>query len=780
MLSFVLSVQVFAANEVWNIMDKPMDKWNQDGGDETNEAWTYYAGTQLSGSDWSVSQKEDFVRVVKTGVGGESHSMLINSQDMELSTGKAYTIEIEARINPLDKEQFPDEAGVGYESTLLSARINNKLTDLYLRYGDNPGEVADNRKGYAYLTASLTPNEDDLYYLDVSQWHKYRFVLSADHSIYDVYIDEKLVFEGIQTASMTNSSDIVRVGANARNRCNVDVRHVRVGEGDFNSVARISTVSVSSDSHIAGTSRTISVQAYTILMSDGQKLQVSLVDGNGTEVVAPTEYDVNGNQAKMEFTIPASVDEGKYAVQVAVPGGKVGEIEVEPKTIDYVVTGESPIAYFPKVQPVGFVRDIDDYQFIGAKKEFIFPCIVDTKAHLGSDGKFLNGNDTIARYYLFYTPHENPGGMFLSTAPTLDGPWTEYAGKSTSSTENGRVMTYEWAITQNERIGQGGSHEKHISACQVMWNEDIQKYVMYFHGPNPISHYATSDNLLDWTYGGVIFESTQFASGAVEASYAKAFEYAVPGLDNKYVMLLMTQQGNIRRIYWAYSKDGLTWTPVRKALVSPDLDYKKVPGTDVKPDYSGSFGNNVAGPSLWVENGRCMVLCHGSSGNMFVVEVGAAFDREIHWGEYMRAADVQIDTDDNGNKQAVPRISSAQFIQSDEGEWYMFFEAGSRLGANIAYAKESAPAAGIEIMPQQSSVSLSCNVLDAAEDLVVTSLSDVKLSEIAIYDLTGREVSRMAAQDKASVLRAPAVSGMYILHVLLENHTTQEFKVLVR
>ena len=778
----MLAGRLWAVDGAWDIMDKAMGPlWNHDEGATTNQKWKAYIGNEVKGTTDTTSYAEGWVNITKLGVGSGAHSALINSEDMQLPTNTAYTIEIEARINRINKEQYPDESGVGFESNLLSARINQKTADFYLRYSDDPGETDKKKEGYAYLAPSLTPDEDELYYLDVSEWHKYRLIMSADNTVFDVYVDGKLVFESVPTKSMSSTSDIVRIGADPAYRCNVDVRHVRVGTGDFNSTSRISTISLSSDSHVVGAERTITVQANTVLMPEGQKLQVSLVDEQGKEVVAPAEYATSNNLATMEFTIPATVAEGKYAVQVSVPGGKVGEVEVEPKTFDYVVTGESPIGYFPKVNPVGFVRDIDDYQFIGAKKEFIFPSIVDAKAHLNADGKFLNGGDTIARYYLFYTPHENPGGMFLSTAPTLDGPWTEYAGKSSSSTENGRVMTFEWAITQNERIGQGGSHEKHISACQVVWNEDIRKYVMYFHGPNPISHYATSDNLLDWEYGGVIFESTQFAAGAAEASYAKAFEYTVPGLDNKYVMLLMTQQGNIRRIYWAHSKDGLSWTPVRKALVSPDLDYKKVPGTDVKPDYSGSFGNNVAGPSLWVEDGRCMVLCHGSSGNMFVVEVGAAFDREIHWGEYMRASDVLIDTDDNGNKQAVPRISSAQFIQSDTGEWYMFFEAGSRLGANIAYAKESAPLTGIsEVVSQASTVSLSRNVLDAAEALTVSSLDGAQLSEAVFYNLTGREISRVRVDGEVGILRAPVVPGMYILRVLQDDQTTQEFKVVVR
>ena len=777
----LLAGRLLAVDGVWDIMDKAMGPlWNHDEGKTTNQGWTAYIGNDVKNMTDTTSNPEGWVNITKLGVGSGAYSALINSKDMKLPPNTPYTIEIEARINRIDKTEYPDVSGVGFESNLLSARINNKTADFYLRYSDNLDEMDGSKEGYACLVPSLTPEEEELYYLNVSEWHKYRLVISADNMIFDVYVDGKLIFESVPTKDMSNASDIVRIGADPTYRCNVDVRHVCVGTGDFNSTARISTISLSSDSHIVGTERTIAVQTNTVLMPERQKLQVTLVDEQGLEMVEPTECEVIDNLSTTNFTIPSHIPEGKYAVRVSVPGGKVGDVEVEPKQFDYVVTGESPIGYFPKVNPVGFVRDINDYQFIGEKKEFIFPSIVDAKAHL-NNGKFLNGGDTIARYYLFYTPHENPGGMFLSTAPTLDGPWTEYAGKSSSSTENGRVMTFEWTITQNERIGQGGSNEKHISACQVIWNEVVQKYIMYFHGPNTLSHYATSDNLLDWTYGGVIFESTQFAAGAAEASYAKAFEYAVPGLDNKYVMLLMTQQGNIRRIYWAHSKDGLSWTPVRKALVSPDLDYKKVPGTDMKPDYSGSFGNNVAGPSLWVEDGRCMVLCHGSSGNMFVIEVGAGFDREIHWGEYMRASDVLIDTDDNGNKQAVPRISSAQFIRSDAGEWYMFFEAGSRLGANIAYAKESASSASFQVVPQVSSVSLSRNVLDTEETLTISSLTDeAQLSEAAFYNLTGCEMGRAVVDGKTCTLQAPAATGLYILRVSFNDQTTQEFKVMVR
>ena len=388
----MLAGRLWAVDGAWDIMDKAMGPlWNHDEGATTNQKWKAYIGNEVKGTTDTTSYAEGWVNITKLGVGSGAHSALINSEDMQLPTNTAYTIEIEARINRINKEQYPDESGVGFESNLLSARINQKTADFYLRYSDDPGETDKKKEGYAYLAPSLTPDEDELYYLDVSEWHKYRLIMSADNTVFDVYVDGKLVFESVPTKSMSSTSDIVRIGADPAYRCNVDVRHVRVGTGDFNSTSRISTISLSSDSHVVGAERTITVQANTVLMPEGQKLQVSLVDEQGKEVVAPAEYATSNNLATMEFTIPATVAEGKYAVQVSVPGGKVGEVEVEPKTFDYVVTGESPIGYFPKVNPVGFVRDIDDYQFIGAKKEFIFPSIVDAKAHLNADGKFLNG-----------------------------------------------------------------------------------------------------------------------------------------------------------------------------------------------------------------------------------------------------------------------------------------------------------------------------------------------------------------------------------------------------
>jgi hypothetical protein len=488
--------------------------------------------------------------------------------------------------------------------------------------------------------------------------------------------------------------------------------------GNLDSKPKITSVSVSSDSHVAGHERTVSVTVNTLLIDNGQKLLLSLIDESGTEVVSPVEITVTSNQTTSNFTIPASLSIGKYALKAAVPGGAIDDIAVDPKNIQYVVTDVSPLdaKMFPQVKPAGWaVADIDDYQYKNTSNEFIFPSVVDTKAYT-VDGKFLNGQEPLARYYLFYTPHENPGGMYLATSNALDGPWTE----------RGTVIDLDWAQAVPDNIVNTASH---ISACQVIWNDIQNKFFMYFHGPNTTSHYAVSDNLMDWAFGGSIVNCKQFSPVGAEASYAKVFEHEIPDLGNKYVLLLMNQEGQIRRIYWAHSTDGVNWTAVRKPLVSPDLEYKKIPGTDTKPDYAGSFGTqygNVAAPYLIERNGRYFVLCHGSSGNMFAVEVGESLDMEIHWGVYIHAADVIIDEDGSGNKVAVPRIASPQFIRDDNGRWYMFFEAGSRLGSNIAYAKEISISTDANLQTLSVSPGTLVPVFDAATtDYAVSVANEV-------------------------------------------------------
>jgi hypothetical protein len=62
--------------------------------------------------------------------------------------------------------------------------------------------------------------------------------------------------------------------------------------------------------------------------------------------------------------------------------------------------------------------------------EFIFPSVFHAGAHL---------QNPLGEWYLYYAPHEDPGGIAFLYADSLDGPWTEYA--DTASTSSGLAGT---------------------------------------------------------------------------------------------------------------------------------------------------------------------------------------------------------------------------------------------------------------------------------------------------------------------------------------------------
>lgn len=764
--SIIILLMLFGGNlfasPTWDIINKTMDPWNADGGVPINTAWI----SSQKGSGITVTQASGYVNITKTSVASSNNYVfLIPNPTLTLSSNTAYTFEIKARVKAIDKTKYPDTE-TNFESNQLSARLNSKNMAIHLKYGDQ-------NNGYMSIGPAMSHNETDKYMLNTSEWHVYRFVFHADNTKYDVYVDDinEPVFENVNTTTMTGTN-ILRLGAETYHRCNMDIEYVKMGTGDFYSKPKINSLSVSSDSHIGGNERTISVSANTVLIGNGTKLLLSLIDKNSVEVMSPVEITVSGDNSTSNFTIPASVPIGKYFLRVAAPGNQLNGIAINPKDIQYVVTGGSPITakVFPQVTPVGWaVADINNYQYKNTSNEFIFPSIVDTKEY-AADGKFLNGQKPLARYYLFYAPHENPGGMYLATSNSLDGPWVE----------RGIVVSRDWAYAVPNNVINTASH---ISACQVVWNNIRNQYFMYFHGPNTTTHYAYSDNLIDWTFGASIVSSTQFSPTSQEASYGKVFEHAIPGLGNKYVLMLMNQEGQIRRIYWAHSTDGINWTAVKKPLVSPDLDYKKIPGTDSKPDYAGTFGTqygNVAAPYLIVRDGRYFVICHGSSGNMFAVEVGESFDMEIHWGVYMYASNVIIDEDASGNKVAVPRIASPQFIQDDNGKYYMFFEAGSRLGSNIAYAKEDGASTGIHpALNNPALVTIYPTTVARGQYINIEGANARNLSADVI-DLYGNRLSNTKIVGSVGQMYAPVVPGLYFVKVTTDANQSKTYKIIVK
>jgi hypothetical protein len=291
--------------------------------------------------------------------------------------------------------------------------------------------------------------------------------------------------------------------------------------------------------------------------------------------------------------------------------------------------------------PAGF----PNYQFLGTPlnkaalrynptNELIFPCI---------RGVFDKLTAPLGRYYLYYAPHERPGGICLAFGNTLAGPFTEYP--------NNPIVANVWPPNYSV---------SHVSSPNVIWNATTQQFFLYFHGENTTTRLAISSDGVHFTYFGAVL-TTAAIPGSTETSYARVFEHTIAGLGNKYVMLFMGVTAGTRKIFWGWSNDAKVW--------------KFDPIPLIKPGPDGQI--DISGPALVTRNNTTYVVYHGNGGNMFITEVGNNFDREVHLGVFHPA---MSGAPDSGR-------SAAPSFGADGGVEYMFYEAGQRLSATIAVAR---------------------------------------------------------------------------------------------
>ncbi|MGO1840353.1 MAG: hypothetical protein ACTH0E_12645, partial [Candidatus Microbacterium stercoravium] len=203
--------------------------------------------------------------------------------------------------------------------------------------------------------------------------------------------------------------------------------------------------------------------------------------------------------------------------------------------------------------------------------EFIFPSVFHA-------GEYLD--DPLGEWYVYYAPHDAPGGINLMYADSLDGPWTHYDANP--------IVSNVW---------EGIYDVSHVSAPDAVWNEDTGEVFLYFHGENSTDRYATSSDGVTFEYGDVVMTTEQFGQDATETSYNRIFPNPFPENGWEYAMFFMVNDtSNVRRIGLAYSHDMITW--------------EAQPGWVVEP--TAVEGTNVAGPELWEWNGTQYVL-YGSS-----------------------------------------------------------------------------------------------------------------------------------------------------------------------
>lgn len=291
---------------------------------------------------------------------------------------------------------------------------------------------------------------------------------------------------------------------------------------------------------------------------------------------------------------------------------------------------------FPIFEPQGAILD----RALSPTGEFDFPTVLHAAATFA---------DPLGAYYLYTAPHNQPGGIWLFTADHPAGPWTAH--------EDNPVIEANWDPHYSV---------SHVSSPHAFWHPEEERLFLYFHGENSVTRYATSEDGIRFSYGGEAITASQLPGEVRETSYARVVEYAIPGRGNRYIMTFMDAVpgdglvGRERRIRLAISDDARQWTVQDEPLIVPHPDE----------------GSSISGATYlpW-ENGH-YIAYHGSSGNIFVTDVGAAFDKEDHLGLLYRP---DTTAPENG------RAAAPVFVPLGD-ELHLLYEAGQRGSTTIAHA----------------------------------------------------------------------------------------------
>ncbi|MCC3765845.1 hypothetical protein K3N28_22555 [Glycomyces sp. TRM65418] len=266
--------------------------------------------------------------------------------------------------------------------------------------------------------------------------------------------------------------------------------------------------------------------------------------------------------------------------------------------------------------------------------ELIFPSI----RHVA--GRVRN---PLGAWYMYYAPHDAPGGICLAYADSLEGPWKEYSANP--------IIPRTWSPHYSV---------SHVSSPHALWNDADGRMYLYFHGENTTTRVATSTDGRTFDYGGTVLTTAMLPSDVTEASYARVFPHPVQS--GVHVMLFMGNQAGTRKIFIGWShRLASGWQFKPQPLISP----------------AAGENGQLSGAHYWSQGGGGHVVYHAGDGNIRVARVGTSFDREEHLGVLYDSAST---APDNG------RAAAPSFAE-ENGRMYMFYEAGQRSATNIAVAR---------------------------------------------------------------------------------------------
>ncbi|GAB4000699.1 hypothetical protein GCM10029992_33460 [Glycomyces albus] len=196
---------------------------------------------------------------------------------------------------------------------------------------------------------------------------------------------------------------------------------------------------------------------------------------------------------------------------------------------------------FPEFTRLGAALDKSSLDY-NPTNELIFPSI----RHVA--GRVRN---PLGKWYMYYAPHDDPGGICLAYADSLEGPWHEYA--------HNPIITNDW---------RGHFSVPHVSSPHAVWNPADRRMYLYFHGNNRTTRVATSVDGRHFVYGGIVLHTDMVGAGLHEASYARVFPHPVK--DGIHIMLYMGRQGQTRKIFIGWSHDLASgWKFKREPLITP-------------------------------------------------------------------------------------------------------------------------------------------------------------------------------------------------------------------
>lgn len=205
-------------------------------------------------------------------------------------------------------------------------------------------------------------------------------------------------------------------------------------------------------------------------------------------------------------------------------------------------------------------------QIWGKNNDIIFPSVIDMGEILGNP---------LDKFYMYFAPHDTPGGIGLATASNPLGPWKKY--------ERNPILE------RNNR----NSNTAHISSPHVIWNPYLKCFFMYYHGmgewdnqkAEQTTGFAISDDGIKWkkTATPVIDSKNPNAWDGNELSYAR-----VTILKKDYFVMFYMGRDIHRsapKLGLALSQDGIKWQKNSQPFLFPSSVTQKFISTGHLVEY---------------------------------------------------------------------------------------------------------------------------------------------------------------------------------------------------